>query len=434
LAQQEIGMKFTSTALALMLASGSLAIATPAMAQMGAPMPTKPRAPKAETPPADPAAGGYKPKISSAASKEIIELQTAVNAKDTANIPAKLAAAQAKAKTKDDRFVIAQLQLKAAADAKDNAAIVTGIEAVLAEEVLTPADAAPLYLNLGQLQYNAKAYDKAGAAFERALQIDPNNVDATVMLAETRSNQGRGLEAVALIQKAIAAKVAAGQKPDESWYKRAVKLSYDAKLPSADAIAREWVAAYPSPKNWRDTIRIYQTDSGLDDAALLDSMRLARAVGALQGENDYFRYTNTLVTKGFPGEAKAVLEQAFAAKAIDKSRATFSQLYSLASTRSQGDRASLAASATAAKAAADGKKAMTTAEAYYGYGDYTQAAEMYRVALTKNGVDKELANLRLGMSLLMAGDKAGATAALNAAGNAEGGVAKLWLTYAAQKA
>ncbi len=173
--------------------------------------------------------------------------------------------------------------------------------------------------------------------------------------------------------------------------------------------------------------------SGLDDASLIDSMRLARATGALHGENDYFRYTNTLVTKGFPGEAKAVLEQGFAAKAIDKNRATFSQLYALASTRSQGDRASLAASATAAKAAPDAKKAMTTAEAYYGYGDYAQAADLYRVGADQEGVDKDLANLRLGMALARAGDKAGATAALNAAGGAQAEVAKLWLTYLAQQ-
>ncbi len=158
-------------------------------------------------------------------------------------------------------------------------------------------------------------------------------------------------------------------------------------------------------------------------------MRLAQATGALAGENDYFRFANTLVTKGFPGEAKAVLDQGFTAKAIDKSRATFSQIYSLASARSQGDRASLAASATAAKAAADAKKAMVTAEAYYGYGDYAQAADLFRAALGKPGVDKDLANLRLGMSLARAGDKAGATAALNAAGGEQSEIAKLWLTY-----
>ena len=428
-------MKLTPTALALMLAASSVAMASPALAQYGAAQPQpKPTVPNAKPDAAAEApTSEYKPNISSAARKEIIELQTAVNAKDTANIPAKLAAAKAKAKNKDDHYVIAQLQLKAAVDAQDNAGMISGIDAVLASGVVPAATQPSLYLNLGKLQYNAKAYDKAGAAFERVLQLDPNNVDATVMLAEARNSQGRTAEGVALIQKAIAARTAAGQKPEENWYKRAVKLSYDAKLPTTTAVALQWVEAYPSPKNWREAIRLYQIGSGLDDAALIDSMRLAYAAGALQGENDYFRFTNTLVTKGFPGEAKAVLDQGFAAKSIDKSRATFSQLYSLASTRSQGDRASLAASATAAKAAADAKKAMTTAEAYYGYGDYAQAADLYRAALTKSGVDKDLANLRLGMALARAGDKAGATAALNAAGGAQAPVAKLWLTYLAQQ-
>ena len=426
-------MNLTPATLALVISAGSIAFASPAAAQYGMPAPKAP--PPVQTRPADQAPADAKgPNVSNAARKEIVALQTAVNAKNTVAIPAALAAARAKAKTKDDNYIIAKLQLRAALDANDNNAMAQGIDAVLASGYAQPAELITLYTGLGKLQYNAKAYDKAGAALEQVLKLDPNNLEAMVVLAETRNGQGRTAEGVGLIQKAIAARVAAGQKPEENWYRRAVKLSFDAKLPSTPNAAREWVAAYPSPKNWRDAIRIYQTSTGQEDAALIDSMRLARAVGALQGENDYFRFTNTLVVRGFPGEAKAVLDEGFAAKAIDKSRGTFGQLYTLASSRSQGDRASLAASATAAKAAADAKKAMTTAEAYYGYGDYAQAADLYRVALTKGGVDKDIANLRLGMALLGAGDKAGATAAFNAAGGSQAAVAKLWLTYLAQKA
>ena len=426
-------MKLTPTTLALVISAGSIAFASPAAAQYGTPAPKTQSTPQTR-PTEDAPAETKGPSVSNAARKEIVALQTAVNAKDVAAIPAALAAAQAKAKTKDDRYVIAKLQLKAAVDANDTNAMAKGVEAVLASGYAEPSELLTLYLGLGKLHYNAKAYDQAASALDQVLKIDPNNVEALVVLGETRNSQGRAAEGVSLIQKAIAVRKAAGQKPDEAWYKRAVKLSFDAKLPTTPALAQEWVAAYPSPKNWRDAIRIYQTSTGLDDASLIDSMRLARAAGALQGENDYFRYTNTLVTKGFPGEAKAVLDEAFAAKSIDKTRATFSQIYSLANSRSQGDRASLASSATAAKAAADAKKAMVTAEAYYGYGDYAQAADLYRVALTKSGVDKDLANLRLGMALLGAGDKAGATAAFNAAGGAQAAVAKLWLTYLAQKA
>ena len=45
-------------------------------------------------------------------------------------------------------------------------------------------------------------------------------------------------------------------------------------------------------------------------------------------------------------------------------------------------------------------------------GNYAKAAELYRVALAKPGVDADVANLHLGMALARAGDKAGATAAL----------------------
>lgn len=412
-------MKLTPTAFGLLLAASGLAMTAPAAAQNKA---------------AEAAPAAKQPQISSGARKEIVALQAAVNAKDAATIPAALAAAQAKAKNKDDQFVIAQLQLKAAVDAKDNAATLAGLQAVLASGYLAPAETLPLYMNVGQLNYNAKNYDPAGAAFEQALKIDPNNLEALVMLGETRNGQGRAAEAVGLIEKAIAAKTAAGQKADETWYKRSVALAFNAKLPTAPELSRKWVSAYPSPKTWRDTIRIYQTSSQLDDNGLVDTMRLAQATGALAGENDYFRFANTLVTKGFAGEAKLVLEQGFEAKSIDKSKATFSQLYSLATNKSQGDRASLDATAKTAVAAPTSRAAMTTAEAYYGYGEYQKAADLFRAALGKQGVDKDVANLRLGMSLARVGDKAGATAALNAAGGTQAEIAKLWLTYVATKA
>lgn len=408
-------MKLTPTALGFLLAAGGLAMTAPAVAQ--------------DKKAAEAAAVAKQPQISNGARKEIIALQAAVNAQDAATIPAALAAAQAKAKNKDDHYVIAQLQLKAAVDAKDNAATLSALQAVINTGYLSPAETLPLYMNVGQLNYNAKNFDAAGAAYDQALKLDPSNLEAMVMLGETRNGQGRAAEAVGLIEKAIAAKTAAGQKADESWYKRSVALAFNAKLPNAPDLSRKWVAAYPSPKTWRDTIRIFQSSSQLDDNGLVDTMRLAQATGGLAGENDYFRFANTLVTKGFAGEAKAVLDQGFAAKSIDKAKPTFSQLYSLATTKSQGDRASLDATAKTALAAPTSRAAMTTAEAYYGYGEYQKAAELFRAALTKQGVDKDVANLRLGMSLARAGDKAGATAALNAVGGTQTEVAKLWLTY-----
>src|SRR5688572_2185211 len=183
-AQQETGMKLNPTGLAILLASSGVVLASPAAAQYGAPAPApkiQTPQPKADAQPVPDAAN--QPKISNAARKEIIALQTAVNAKDAAAIPAALAAANAKAKSKDDRYVIAKLQLKAAVDANDTNAMAQGIDAVLASEYAQPSELITLYTGLGKLHYNAKAYDKAGAALEQVLRLDPNNMEAMVVLA-----------------------------------------------------------------------------------------------------------------------------------------------------------------------------------------------------------------------------------------------------------
>ena len=421
-------------AIALALALGGTA-AAPAFAQMGgySPAPSAPP-PTAQTPADAAKPGERKYDLSNAARKPIIELQTAVNSKDTANIPAKLAAAQAVAKTKDDKFIIAQLQLKAAVDQKDQAAIAAGIEATLASGGVAQADTLPLYINLGRTYYGTKQFDRAGTAFERAIQLDPNNTDAMVMLAETRKSQGRTPEAVAMLQKGIAMRVAAGQKPSEDWYKRAVALAYEAKLPAAVQISRDWVKAYPTPSNWRDTLRIYKNGSGLDGDVLIDLYRLQRAAGALSGETDYYNYASTVLLKGYPGEAKAVLDEGFAAKAIDRTKPIFRDVYAQASAKTAADRASLPGLEKTALAAPAAKQAMITGDAYLGYGDYAKAAAMYRAALTKSGVDASLANLRLAEALARTSDKAGATTALNAVTGVRADIAKYWLLWISTQA
>ena len=317
---------------------------------------------------------------------------------------------------------------------KNDAAIGAALEAMLASGAAGPGDALPLHTNLGKHYFNSKQYDRAASQFERALALDPSNSEAILLFAETRRVQGRAPEAVALLQKAIAASTAAGRKPDEDWYKHAVQLSYDAKLPTAIPLSREWVATYPTPANWSPALRIYQRGSGLDNDVLIDLMRLQRANGALAGESDYFNYANTALLRGFPGEAKAVLEEGFAAKKIDRSKPIFRDVLAEASSKAGADRASLAGLEATALASPSAKQAMVTGDAYLGYGEWAKAAALYRAALTKSGVDPNVANLRLGIALARSGDKAGATTAFNAVSGTRADIAKYWLLYLSTRA
>ena len=83
-------------------------------------------------------------KVSKAAAKALRDLQQAVIANDTANLPARLAAAKAAATTPEDRYIIGQLQLKAALAAKDNTAASAAVEAIATSGLVGGAQVAEL--------------------------------------------------------------------------------------------------------------------------------------------------------------------------------------------------------------------------------------------------------------------------------------------------
>ncbi|HEU5285069.1 MAG TPA: tetratricopeptide repeat protein, partial [Sphingomicrobium sp.] len=181
-------MSFKPTIIALALASAALG-AAPATAQYGAPPPQQ--QPQIQPPASTAVPGQRQLNISKRAAKAINELQAAVNANDVANIPARLAAAQAVAQSSEEKFYVAQLQLKAATASKNQAAIAAAIEAMLASGGVEQAHVAPLYLELGDIHHKNKQYAQATAAFERVLALDPRNAQALALLAETRNSQGQ---------------------------------------------------------------------------------------------------------------------------------------------------------------------------------------------------------------------------------------------------
>jgi hypothetical protein len=378
---------------------------------------------------ADKLTTGRKIELSKDARKAIIELQAAVTAKDTASIPAKLAAAQQVAKTSDDKYIIAVYQTKAATDAGDLAAMRAGIDALRASGGAEPAVLIARYNDLGKRYYDAKQMDLSAGAFEQTLAVDGNNSDALKMLASVRESQHRGAEAVGLMAKSIAAAKAAGVKPKDSDYKFAARIAYDSKSPASAEITRAWLSDYPTATNWRDGLRIYRDVNGLEGDAQIDVMRLAHAANALSGDNDYFTYISALLTRGYLNEAKAVLDEGGAKKAIDVNKTLFKQLAPrLAKAPS---RATIDAAVKAALGRASGRDAMDAGDTLYGIGAFAEAAPLFKAAAAKGGVDANRANLRAGMALARAGDKAGATAALNAVTGAEANLAKYWLIWLA---
>ena len=133
-----------------------------------------PKAPKPGTPEAAAAAAQVRP--SSGALKPIVALQKAYKAKDPAAIASALAAANAAATTKEDRYIIGQLQLTAAVEANDHNATGAAINVIAGSGYLPAAKVADLYIAHGNGFSERKQHAEAAAAFERGLALDPSNL------------------------------------------------------------------------------------------------------------------------------------------------------------------------------------------------------------------------------------------------------------------
>jgi tetratricopeptide (TPR) repeat protein len=402
----------TTTALAIALA---LPIA-PAVGQ------TKPATAQATAPQVKPSAKAL---------KAIVDLQDAVNKKDWASVPAKVAAAQAVASTKEDRYLIGSLQLRAAAGANDTAAFASALEAVGQTGLVDTATMASMYNSLGGTYLKNKQFPQAAAAYQRSAALNPSNADTLTFLGEAQLGAGQKAEAAASFQRAIEAERAAGKKPDEDLMKEAVATSYEAKSPAAVDLARQWVAAYPSPNSWSNAIAIYSNLNQTDAEAKIDLFRLMQATGALNSATLYEQYAAVAADMNNTNEARAVLDAGLAAKVLSPSDAQYREIAAGVKAKPMATAADLQ---VATKSAVNGTALLRIGDRYYGMGDYTKAVELYRMAMGKPGVDPAVANLHIGTALARAGDKAGATTALNAVTGPRAEIAKYWLLYVSQKA
>ena len=360
-----------------------------------------------------PPGGADQKNISKGGRAAIVNIQKLQAAGDQAGALAAIRAARATGGLNDtDRFYLAQTQLGAAQALKDDAALEEALKESVATSFLPTDQRAKYVQNLGALAYKRKDYTAATAAFEQYIQLRPDDADAILNLALLYGDYKQNDKAIATLEKAIAAKTAKGEVAPEVWYRQRLKIAFDNKMAAQTTSASlALIAAYPKPDNWNLMINIYRDGQANDDQLTLDSMRLMRAVGALGPEREYEEYASVAVEKGLPGEAKAVLDEGTAAKKIGN-KPIDKELYASANKNLAADKAALPGLERDAPKAANGKAALGTGDAFYGYGNYAKAAEMYKLAGTKGGVDAATANLRLGASLAMAGDKAGAATAL----------------------
>ncbi|QJU58530.1 hypothetical protein HL653_12825 [Sphingomonas sp. AP4-R1] len=408
----------STTALGLALALGGVVATAPVMA--------------AKEKPAKPAAMELSPKIRAAA----VAAQAAIAKADWAGTKAGLDAAEPEIKTADDKFIMGQLYLQVAQKGQQQDLFPKAVNMMIDSGKAPPEMVSQLQMVKAKMAYQAKDYPTAEQSLLAAQAAGSTDADLIPVLVSTQHELGKDMVALQTLNGAIDKQVAAGQPAPEGWYQRGIAIGYGAKAgPDKAAIqgitadlAKKWISAYPTKSNWRDALVIYRDSSKLDPDTELDLYRLLYSTGGMKGERDYMDYVIATYLR-YPGEALMVLNAGTASGQVNPAGKNATEIKGIVAAKAPADKASLAGAPKSAAAAANGKIAQNTGDAFLGYADWPKAVEMYKLALSKGGVDANVVNIRLGMALAKSGDTAGAKAAFAAVTGPRKALADLWTVY-----
>ncbi|WP_150291288.1 tetratricopeptide repeat protein [Sphingobium estronivorans] len=265
----------------------------------------------------------------------------------------------------------------------------------------------------GYLSFIVGNYDDATAQLDYAKTLGYDPIDATMLRADIALRRNKAKDARGFVQDALARQRAAGQPIPAAWYDRAISMAYQAgDWSEVGALYRERLSHYGSTGDWRSALANYLSAPGMDAQAQLDLYRLQAANGAMASERDYQAYAQLADKTGYSAETKAIIEAGRSAGKLTAGQATTAQLLKSATPKAAKEIAALPVAAKKAAAAKDGSAAMTVGDTYFSLSQFPQAAEQYRLALSKGGVDAGKAHVRLGVALARSGDLAGAKAEL----------------------
>jgi hypothetical protein len=364
---------------------------------------------------------------------EARKVQAALVAKDAVGLEAALNAADAVATTTEDKYLQAQFRLQLGLLKSDTGIQGAALDAMIDSGIMPVADTARFNFFSGQFAYNAKDYAKVVRRLTAAKAAGSTDVGLPLLLMDSHLKQNQLDEGLAVARAAITAQRAAGTRPSDEFYVRTAQALQKANRRDdlLDILAMR-VRDYQQPAIWRNTLFIHM--QGADKDLTIDTLRLMKHVGAMTERGEVQEYAALATEGGLPGEVLRVIDDARARNIIPAKDVKFDELYASQKARTAGDKSALDADAAKGMTLPTARRARSTADALFGYGDYTKAAALYQVALDKGDTETDLTTMRLGVAQYLSGNAEGAKTTLAKVGGVRKRLANLWLTDIANKA
>jgi hypothetical protein len=365
-------------------------------------------------------------KIGAKMLKPLKAAQEAIGAKNWEAAIASLTEAQAiEPKTPYEAFMVDELGWYARLQTKDYKGAEEALARAVASGFVAEADVPQRNKALAQINYQIQDYAKAVEYGNKYLVAAPGSADIGALVAQSKFLQDDFAGARATVDQ-----ITTGQaKPDEQLLLIGLRSNYELKdrpgtVRSLEALVRH----YPATKYWEDLLnnQLYETKADRDLRALY---RLIADTKTMNRPEEYSEAASTLMTGGFPSEAKQLLEQGVAAGVFQGEPLARAQAdLARAKSGADADRKELPGADQALAAAKLGNEMVAMGKLFFSVGEYGKAADAIQKGLAKGGVaDVDDAHMLAGIAHSRAGKSAEALAAFDAVKDAKlAEVARLW--------
>ena len=378
------------------------------------------------------------PQVSKSVGKPLQAAQAAIKANKWGECISQLKQADAAADKKPyDVHAINELLGFCAIRSNDYATAARSLEIGLNSGFLEQDQVPSRVRALAQVNYQLKNYAKAIEFGNRAVKGGFADADMYTLIAQAYYIQGDYKSTLKFVNDWVSDQEKRGQTPREGALQlllsSCLKLEDDACTTRA---LERLVADYPKDEYWQNLMRSLFRSGG-SDKTMINVYRLAAEVNAMRRPEDYTEMAQLAIEQGSPGEAQAILEQAFARKTFTDQREIDrnTRLLSTAKTQAANDKATLAKQEKDASAAKTGEADLRIGQAYLSYGQLPQAVTAIQRGIGKGGLKNPAeAQILLGMAQLKSGNKAEAVKAFKAASGDEvlARLGNLWALHAQQ--
>ena len=333
-----------------------------------------------------------------------------------------------------EKYLILRVKAPAEYSTSNNVAAGADFEALLASPLL-PAEDRPIMLKfVAEILYTSEQYGKAAAAIQRYIDAGGNEQQLKDLLPQAQYAAKDYAAAAKGFRAQVDATIAAGRVPSDKTLRFLVSAYLGEKDDAGYVSGLELLAVhYPKPDYWRELIGRAREVDNFSDRLTLDVYRMKVQIFGHVDDRERINYAALAARAGYPGEAKKVLDDAFANKPFtgaDLSDAT--KLRPEINKSAANDLAQASANEKGALAGKDGNALVAQGLLEVTQDNAAKGADLIAQGIARGGLRQpEEAKLHLGYAQVRAGRDADALKTFQSVTGPNGtaSLAHVWILY-----